>query len=447
MRQALHFPCLPYPPRFNPGVFRPTRLLLSWCLAAFVLVLVSPVRGQEAKPKPEDSPQNLSARDAVPPKPASGLLDEGNVFTGEDLVLASADREDFQHRVQLPLFVVTANYIFGESVDQYGQRLLREWLKDQPGVVLLYERGSRQLNFSATPGALGSNDDLQALFLSGSRAGAMMPEESTAAQRLRAVIQALATSGETFRKTGKIAGPEKPADPPAPPEKPGPEAQPAPPVDFMIDDADAFDLEAEAALKTELVKFHSRHDMDIYVLTYSILPHASAQLHAEAMAAAWLKDRLGVVIVYNRGTAVEEEPLGIAGSHRNEEALTPVVLFTATAAAREKAKSIQSDPQGSLAAALRAATDILLNTFATRGAAARTGNTLAPGQGQRNTFTGMAAALVIGTLLLYLFHRLQERLENRANEQFFFPDVTVDRRLGSPQGGGQVSGITFQEKP
>jgi hypothetical protein len=36
-------------------------------------------------------------------------------------------------------------------------------------------------------------------------------------------------------------------------------------------------------------------------------------------------------------------------------------------------------------------------------------------------------------------------MESRSNEQFFFPAVTVDRRLGSPQGGGQVAGISFDE--
>ena len=61
--------------------------------------------------------------------------------------------------------------------------------------------------------------------------------------------------------------------------------------------------------------------------------------------------------------------------------------------------------------------------------------------------TGLAAALVFGSALLFLFHRLQERLERRSSEQFHFPDVTVGCRLGARQGGGQVAGISFGKKP
>lgn len=421
-------------------MFRFPLLPLLCVLAVFCMLPVMTGRAQD-----KETARSLSSRDAVPEKPAAGLLDEGNVFNQEERVLASAEREDFHHRAGVPLFVVTAHYIFGESVDQYGQRLLAAWLQGKPGVVMLYERGSNQLNFSATPGAIGSNDDLRAIFMAGNRAAAALPEEASAAQRLRAVMQAMAGAAEAFRKTGRVDGAEN-ADSTSPPPaqtKPEKPPLPVPPVDFVRDDADSFPVEEEVALKTRLMQFHSAHDIAVYVLTYSFLPNTSAQFHAEDLAHVWLQDQPGVVLVMNRGTAPGEEPLGIAGSVKNEQVITPGGFFKAAEIARQRAKEIHNEPDGSLGKGVRAAAETLMETFAGKAAAARASD--ADTAGRWNVFTGVAAALVVGTLLLFLFHRFQERVENAANEQFFFPEVRVGRRLGSPQNGGQVTGISFRE--
>ena len=271
-----------------------------------MLVLAAWSHGQEsAKPGP------LSASDLLPEAPPAGLLDEGNVFNAEERVLVAAELEDFRHRVGLPAFVVTANYIFGNTVDKYGERLVTAWSKGKPGVVLLYERGSGQLNYSATPGALGRMEDMKALFLSASRASALMPDDATAAQHLRAALHGLTLSAETWKKTGTL--PASASTPPAVASSaPGPsktETLPAAPADFVMDDADAFNEASESALKTELITFHSKSHADIYVVTCTTLPDTSAELWAERLAREWLRGRHGAVLVMNRGTGTGERPL------------------------------------------------------------------------------------------------------------------------------------------
>ena len=275
----------------------------------------------------ETAAPGLTAGEALRDAPASGLLDEGNVFNAEESVLVAAELEDFRHRVGLPAFVVTANYISGNTVDVYAERLVTAWSKGRPAVVLLYERGSGKLNYSATPGALGRMEDMKALFLSASRASGQMPGDATAAQRLRAALHGLTLSAETWRKTGTLpaSGSAPPPAAPTPPVPPTAETRPAAPVDLVMDDAEDFGITTEAALRTEPV----------------------------------------------RGSA----------------------------------------------------------------------------SGTFQIITGLAATLVLGSALLFLFHRLQERLERRSSEQFHFPDVTVGCRLGAPQGGGQVAGISFRNKP
>ena len=392
-----------------------------------MLLLAAGSRAQDAAKQPDTA-------HPLPEAPAGGLLDDGNVFNSEEKVLVAAELEDFSHRVGLPAYVVTANYIFGNTVDQYGERLVTAWSKSRPGVVMLYERGSGQLNYSASPGALGRLEDMQALFLSASKAAAMMPDEASAAQRLRAALHGLTISAETWKKTGTLPSATPMPEAVAPsPVRAKEEPLPAAPADFVIDEADALNPEEEAALKTELAKFHSQTRMDIYVAAYTTLPETTAQLWAERLAHEWLRDRSGAVLVMNRGTGPDERGMGIAGEVHNEQQFTSAALFKAMEEARVKAREVETAPGGSPAKGLRGAADSLMQSFA---AHSGTTETAAGSANRWRLLTALAGALVIGSALLFLFHRFQERLEKRSTEQFLFPDVTVGCRLGATQGGG-----------
>jgi hypothetical protein len=198
---------------------RPLRHLLQYCAAAW-LACGAASRGQEVAGEAE---KPLSAAGAVPELPENGLLDEASVFGEEDAQSLSADLEDFRQRVGIPLFVVTANYIYGGTLEEFGERLVSESLKDRAGIILLYERGSGQLNYSSTPGALGRSEDMKRLFLFGSRAAAGLPVTATTAQRLRAAVQALTAAGGQWKTGGALPDPDAP--PPAPLLAPSPAAQ------------------------------------------------------------------------------------------------------------------------------------------------------------------------------------------------------------------------------
>ncbi len=293
---------------------RPFLILLRCCAA--VLLAVAPAGGQESR----DSGKPLSATEALPPLPVSGLLDEANVFGPAESEQLTADLEDFRKRIGIPLYVVTANYIFGGTLEEFGERMATESLQGRSGIVMLYERGSGQLNYSATPGALGRSEDMKQLFLFGSRAAASLPVTESTAGRLRAAVHALTTAAEEWKAGGVLPDPDAPPPPPLP--SPAPESESPP---------------------------------------------------ATAPAAATPPSALAT---------------------RPAPPLPP--------------------PAGGL---------------------------------QRHIFAAVAAALLVGSALLFGFHRWQERIESRVNAQYYFPDVRVGQRLGAPQGGGVVAAISFREKP
>src|SRR5436190_19306908 len=173
--------------------------------------------------------------------PAAGLLDNGNVFNGEDRGLIEAAVKAFGETAGMPLFIVTENYLVGETVDEYGERLASAWLKGKPGVVMIYERASGRLNYNASPGSLGKDGDPRTLFMNGSKAAAGMPDETSAAGRMVAAVKAMTLAGEVWKKTGKVPPPPQDAPPPPPPAPaPKTDKSGAPPVDFVIDDAEIF---------------------------------------------------------------------------------------------------------------------------------------------------------------------------------------------------------------
>lgn len=408
-------------------------------------MLISAMVKSPAQETPAEAKANAAqSRNSLPAIPATGLLDNGSVFNGDDRKGAEAAVRDFAGRVGMPVYIVTENYLVDGTVDQYGDRLATGWLKGKPGVVLLYERATGRLNYSATPGSFGKDGDPRSLFVTGSKAAAALAEDASAAQRMTASVNAMAAAGETWKKTGQMPPPATPA--PAPPPVPNPESIPKPPVDFVMDDADVFSLQDEVSLKTTLVKFHGKNDMDLYVLTYRGTAREQAQRKADDLAEAWLKDRFGAVLVFNTGSG-DGNPMGAAGSDRNESFIPPAVLISTFESVRAKGQEVRTLPSGSEARVIREAAVMLMDTFVPHVVTAREEVSQPTTTSQWRVLTAVAAALVVGSALLFLFHRLQERLESRSREQLLFPEVTVDRRLGSPQGGGLVVSISFGERP
>ena len=149
----------------------------------------------------------------------------------------------------------------------------------------------------------------------------------------------------------------------------------------------------------------------------------------------------------NRGTGTGESPLGIALGPRVAQSVSGSLLVQAIADARAQSDAVVNSKDGSRPAGLVAAARVLMTALAKSDDAARSQRQSVTSSGQWSVMTGVAAALLVGALLLFAFHQLQEKLERRSNEQFRFPDVRVGRRLGAVQGGGVVAGITLSRKP
>jgi len=286
---------------------------------------------------------------------------------------------------------------------------------------------------------------MRRLFLTASKAAAFLPEEATRAQRMRSAVQALTTAAAEWKQNGTLPTPAA-VPPKVIPEPPKKDKLPQAPSDFLLDEATAFDPPAAAALKTKLVKFHTEQDMDVYVVTSIYLPERTAQALAEKLAEKWLLDRYGAVVVMNRGTAPGEGALGIALAPNDSRLIGGRTLFSAVEEARAKSEEITNRPEGSRAAGVEAAAQVLMDTLTKSGGPALAKQSAVTSRSQWNVMTGVASALLVGAVFLFLFHRVQERLERRSNEQFRFPDVTVGRRLGATQGGGNVAGISFGPK-
>ena len=61
----------------------------------------------------------------------------------------------------------------------------------------------------------------------------------------------------------------------------------------------------------------------------------------------------------------------------------------------------------------------------------------------------VAVLLVVGLVITGMgifVHRRMRVVEERAREQFFFPDVTVGSRLGAPFCGGRQSVVDFSRR-
>ncbi len=403
-------------------------------------------------------PAGEAAPDAgkLPQRPGAGLLDDGNLFSDEERVQMESDLEDFRARTQLPLFVVTLTNVDGApplpdqedansreerrrnevaALNAWSQRLLNEWTQDGPALIVVYEKGSHGLSFQGTHGAMKREEEMRQLFLVGDAAGKSLPLDSSAAQRLRALVNALTIAGAAWRQSGRF--PDKEQSPVA--LSPGPQEAPAfpqAPVDFVLDEAGLISDQVEAKLKSDLIQFHSRRGFDLYVVTTA---SGSAVFSGDDFPSRilenWMPQRRGVLMTWNSGAAgatlqllATPQAANVLGKDTNQKLLTRAAeLGNAT---------------GDGGSAL---VQLALFCMETIDARASQGTNRGGSQGHSVLLT-LAASLVVGSGMLFVWHRIREQLEGRIKEQFFFPDVKVHTRLGAPHGGGVVAGGSFRDK-
>jgi TPM domain len=424
-------------------LLRSTRSLFL-CLAAAVVVHgqneLLPPGGPPPLPPAEKKEKPLE----FPARPAGGLLDAGNVFTPEERIQVEADLEDFHARTGLTLHLVTQLYVHADSPDAWSRGLLRAWTQDGPALLVVYERGANGLHFQGSRGLMPREEDMRQLFRAGDRAAKSLPRESSAGERLRALLRSMTLAGEQWRQTGSLPDAGEPP-PPAPPAAPA--ADSGPPAGGVLDGGNVIPDAEQAALEQELRTFRQKWDFDIIVVTATWLPDATSEQWAARLAREWLPQRHGLIIAYNRGTtgSSADQPLAVAVSRTGEEFLGLIPAHRLRTLAPEVLRAEEArERTAGLPAAIRFVQEQVSSRAAELGKVAMqsTGRS-----GRSPVFMALAGALVLGSALMYLFHRLQERLERRSGTKFHFPQVKVAIRLGAPHGGGVVAGGRCGKKP
>ncbi len=386
--------------------------------------------------------------DELPARPATGLLDEAGLFSDAQAAAIRARSSQLFKETGISLWLVTANYVFRESPDEYRDRLLQHWAKDAtPAMVMLFDRATTVIGYS---GNMPPADQAiaQRLFLAANQAISQLPEAAKTNDFVYRAHETLVTNTLAWKKkaqmptiqatrpvnvsTAPAAGTTASTTPPA--------ARPlVKPEDGVRDDTAAFTSAEHTALASQISALAAETGAQLYVVSLTYVSQGTAQERAQELAGEWLGDRAGAVLLYDHSSSASKNaPLGIATAAPPLGWMSPVNLIACVSAARAAAA-----PKSTAKESLLAAAQSLITDFRTAGPVVR--ESPGPTRKQWRIFSGVAGALALGAGALYLFQRCQEKLERRNYEQFFFPDIDVSQRLGAPYAGGTTAELSFAE--
>ncbi|MGI8602513.1 MAG: TPM domain-containing protein [Verrucomicrobiales bacterium] len=127
--------------------------------------------------------------EVIPATPESHVWDEAHVFSSEQ----AAKLRTLLHKAQkqhMDIYVATFTFLDGEAIESRAERLKRAWCRLDFGLVLVFERGSSNLTFSALtqeamPLTVG---ELEAVF---ERANVSAAAARTPGERLVALVELL----------------------------------------------------------------------------------------------------------------------------------------------------------------------------------------------------------------------------------------------------------------
>ncbi|MDB6070860.1 MAG: hypothetical protein JWL81_2031, partial [Verrucomicrobiales bacterium] len=398
---------------------------------------------QAAQPPPTEA----ASVAPIPPKPESHILDESGMFTSDVAKSLSARLLTSQTRTGLGIYLSIQTYLIDETPDVRASRTHEAWLEKQKmaGIVIVHDRSTGRLSFAGSDDKrLPDPDGLRALYRLADAAARKLPPEATGVDRIVATLSALADGLESWQKNGSLpALPALPATPTATAANAGAEAAmptiyhtrpPWPkPKGFLVDEAEVL-LEPGAAadLAKKLSDFHQSTGLSLYVITVTFPPSGLTQPLADKLAAEWLPEASGGILVYDRS---QPGTLSFAGTPHVDRWMTPVQLKILHEGAQKAALATGEKPQ----LWLPAAASWLMEGYVREGLPIlQEGQKWMP-QSQRRILPWVLGGGVLCALLLYLIHRWQEGADRRRSTIFLFPEVYVPERLGAPQGGGTVA--------
>ena len=210
------------------------------------------------------------------------------------------------------------------------------------------------------------------------------------------------------------------------------ELEPAPSA-WILDRARLFDEGEIVQLSARLEDFHSRFNIQIFVVAYSVLIGETIEDRARRLRGSWLADGSGIIVGYERGS--DRMAFSATGDPLNT-ILKPELEFLIADAYEAAAQH-----QGA-AERVRAAVDLLLAELP--GDIERWQSAGIAAESEARTFLIWALGLLVlfTALGMFGFH-FASRAEMQLSKSYTFPQIEVAERFGAPYCGGHQAEIRF----
>lgn len=219
---------------------------------------------------------------------------------------------------------------------------------------------------------------------------------------------------------------------------------PMPPPSHVLDVGGLFDRYPEqlAEISKMLRELEDRHEVPVYLVVYAGLLRGGVTERATEFFDTWIGvDRDGLVVVCDADAGKLDLGLPMASPKSGEEGGVLVSRLTDAeiipiSMELQKMLEGREDPQDYLVEMTRHLTTRLDGVLSVP---------RSDGLDRETWMIGGLTLLVTGVVLMvgWFTSRRLQGAEERAREQFFFPDVLVGVRLGAQYGGGRVAVKTF----
>ena len=205
------------------------------------------------------------------------------------------------------------------------------------------------------------------------------------------------------------------------------------PSSLVLDDARLFNEKEFSQLSARLKEFGASHNVVIYAVAYSVLMGETIDQRATRLKDAWLEDKRGIVVVYQRGT----ERMTFSSTADPVNYIRRTELEHIFAGAYRKAAEHTRPSSRVIAAADELIAQLPAAIDAQQGSNAAT-------KSETRVFVGWAlAGLALLTAAGMVAFQLLRRAQVHVTKTYEFPPAQVPERYGAPYCGGHQAEIQF----
>jgi hypothetical protein len=209
---------------------------------------------------------------------------------------------------------------------------------------------------------------------------------------------------------------------------------PSVPADGIHDDARALPDAARAEISRLIGAFRSATGCELYLATTSYLGGVNVRDHANMLGDAWLGERPGLLLAYDRGTASFSFAPSEALWHRYPVPALVEAFSDGGQTLKEQGKTLEARLLAASGMVMKRITRLECLRTAQSKVLSRKDGWLA------GAFLCLACA---GAGLAAFYLARQRQKESAASVKHHFPQVEVGTRLGAPHGGGVIADIEY----